>query len=338
MQGPELHATEATQFFFSITPDKILDAVEELGVRCTGRCMALNSMENRVYEVEIELEEEAKSRYDYFRVIKFYRPGRWTREQILEEHAFLFDLTEAGIPVVPPLKFADGSSLRCTSDPEIFFAIFPKFGGRLLDELKPDQVKLLGRTIARMHTVGAAKKSKHRLPLDAATFGWSNISYLLSGGAIPENFKPGFKQVADAIVQIADSWLKETPVQRVHGDFHLGNVLWADTGCTVVDFDDMVSGPAVQDLWLIIPGRDEFSAKQLETLVAAYQEMRQFDSSQLRLIEPLRALRIINFNAWIARRWDDPAFKRTFVEFGSEKYWNEQIAALMECREVLSGV
>lgn len=323
-----------TKFFFELTPERILDAVEALGVRCTGRCLQLNSMENRVYEVEIELESEPASPSDRFRIIKFYRPGRWTLEQIGEEHRFLLDLHGADIPVVAPLPFPDGATVRRVGELEIYYAVFPKVGGRSPDELDSEQLMWLGRLMARIHTVGAQRSAPHRLKLDPATYGIENLRYLIDSGTVPRESQLAYRTVVERICTLVEPWFAVAQYQRIHGDCHLGNIVWGSSGPFFVDFDDMVTGPCVQDVWLVVPGRSE---EQLRSLLAGYELLRPFDRSTLRLIEPLRALRFVHFTAWIARRWHDPAFQRVFPNFGSGGYWGEQLSDLNEQLTIISG-
>jgi Ser/Thr protein kinase RdoA (MazF antagonist) len=321
-----------TEYFYALTPHKILDAVEHFGFRCTGRSLALNSMENRVYDVEIDIEDEKlpPNSPERFRIIKFYRPGRWSKEQIQEEHSFLFDLVENEIPAVAPIKTEDGTSIFELPEINIFCAVFPKVGGRNPDELTDDQIPLVGRLLARLHNIGGIKNAEHRIQLTPETYGLQSLDYLLDNEILPEHLENRYADVVEDICEACSEDFARVEYQRIHGDCHLGNLLSGKQGLFWVDFDDMVRGPCVQDLWLMFPSRDEFSQEQLKKLIAAYEQMRPFDHKSLRLIEPLRALRMIHFNAWIAKRWEDPAFKNTFVEFGTEKFWNEQIISLDE--------
>lgn len=318
--------------FYELTPERILTAVERLGFRCTGRCLALNSMENRVYEVEIELPEgsEALSRFDSFRVVKFYRPGRWSKEQIQEEHNFLFDLLQSDIPVVAPEKSADDETILEDPETGMFFSVFPKFGGRVPDELSDEQAERIGRLLARLHTVGAAKDAPSRLRLTPQTYGLDNLEFLLRGNFLPKELAASYKATVEQLCAIVSPWFKGIATQRIHGDCHFSNILWGQDGPFLLDFDDMVVGPPVQDLWLLIPGRDEESSRILSVMLSGYEQMRHFDRSTLRLIEPLRSLRLIHYSAWIARRWEDPAFKRAFPHFETATYWNEQLADLRD--------
>lgn len=328
-----------TEFFYELTPDRVLSAVERsTGFRCTGRALALNSMENRVYELEIELDEKPKSPSDRFVIAKFYRPGRWSPEQIGEEHRFLFDLADNEIPAVAPRRFLDGESLHRMQDQNLWYAVFPKIGGRSPDELNDEELARTGRLLARMHTVGAAQPAPHRITLDPTVYGIDNLRYLLDLNLIPEDHRGAFKTVVETICRDVEPWFREAPSQRIHGDCHLGNLLVGRDGLFFVDFDDMVQGPVAQDLWLLIPGRDEWAQEKLKIMLEAYDTMRPFDRRQLRLIEPLRALRFVHFAAWIGRRWKDPAFPRSFPQFGTDRYWAELVRDLKDQLALIAGV
>lgn len=326
----------STKAFFDLTPERVLSAVERLGVRCTGRVLALNSMENRVYEVELDIDLPANaSKWDAYRVIKLYRPGRWSKEQILEEHAFLKELAAVEVPVVVPVVFPNGSTLESIDNGAIHYAIFPKVGGRIQDELGDAELEQIGRLLARLHGVGASKSFAHRLKLTVESYGYDNLTYLRTHRLIPPSVESHYIRVAERIFEVARPWMSEVAMQRIHGDCHLGNILWLGSRCSIVDFDDSLMGPPVQDLWLLTPGRDEDSMRRQEAIVRGYSSMRPFDSSTLRLREPLRALRMVHFTTWIAKRFDDPAFKQVFVDYGSERYWHEQLVALQEVGECL---
>jgi Ser/Thr protein kinase RdoA (MazF antagonist) len=329
-----------TKYFFELTPERILDAVEASGIRCTGRCLTLNSMENRVYEVELELDEgvQINSPSDRFRIVKFYRPGRWSKEQILQEHEFLLDLKQAEIPAVAPLPFADGTTLQSAPDVGIWYAIFPKVGGRSPDELTPEQIDRIGRLLARIHQVGAQKTAPARIQLNPATYGIENLKYLIDSQSVPSDIRPRYQQTVEELCRIVTPWFEKTAVQRIHGDCHLGNLVWGSQGPFFVDFDDMVRGPCIQDFWLLIPGRDEESTRKLDMMIRAYEQMKPFDWDSLRLVEPLRALRFVHFSAWIAKRWNDPAFTRTFTQFGTPRYWQEQLLDLQEELELIQAL
>jgi len=320
-----------TEFFYALTPDRILDAIEEsTGYRCTGRSLALNSMENRVYEIEIVLDQPAATPSDRFIIAKFYRPGRWDREQIQAEHDFLNDLIENEIPAVAPLKFKDGQTIHQLDESNIFYTVFPKIGGRSPYELTDTDLQIVGRLLARMHNVGAAGKAPSRVKLSPETYGLGSLNFLLKNKFIPPEMEPGYKALVESICQISSPWFAQASYQRIHGDCHLGNLLQGSNGFFWVDFDDMVQGPCVQDLWLLIPGRDEYSQAQWRVLLEAYETMRPFNHAELKLVEPLRALRFVHFSAWIAKRYEDPAFQRSFPDFGSQQYWQIQTQDLRE--------
>ncbi|MFZ9595300.1 MAG: serine/threonine protein kinase [Bdellovibrionia bacterium] len=340
-------------FFFALTPDQVLASVEASGLRCTGRCQALSSYENRVYDVELEPEDSkdgslelprspaswslsAKNRFH--RVVKFYRPGRWSLEQILQEHEFLLDLDAEEIPVVAPIAFSDGQTLHRTSEGGIYYAIFPKIGGRAPDELSDEQLHQVGRLIGRIHQVGSKRVASHRVRLDPKSYGLSPLKFLIQGQFIPLEFEKRYQRAVEQICSLSQPWFDQVPVHRIHGDCHLGNLLCHpnfgrelggnDPGAFFVDFDDLVQGPAVQDLWLLIPGRDAEALAKREVLLQGYEQIRSLDRKSLRLIEPLRALRFIHYSAWIARRWSDPAFPAAFPHFGSHQYWQDEVEDL----------
>lgn len=320
-----------TQFFYEITPDRVLEAVETSGIRTTGRCLVLNSMENRVYDVELEEAENPANPSSRQRVVKFYRPGRWSREQILEEHEFLLELAADDIPVIAPLKFSDGETLKVDASSGIFYAIFPKMGGRAPDELSREQLEWFARLLARLHIVGAEHDSQHRIYLDTNTYGSANLDYLLETRAIPMELESRYANAVDRICEISGPWFEETPMQRIHGDCHLGNFLWRpDSGPLLLDFDDMVMGPSVQDFWLLFSGRDEDTKRQWDIFLDSYESLRHFDRGSLRLVEALRALRFVHFSAWIGKRWKDPSFQQAFSHYGSFQYWQEQTLDLEE--------
>ena len=324
---------EETQHFYALTPEHILDAVERWGSRCTGRTLQLNSMENRVYEVEVELApgQVETSPRDRFRVIKFYRPGRWSRDQINEEHLFLKALAQAELAVVPPLDLPD-SKETIAIDPHssIMCTLFSRAGGRPLDEPSNQELERLGRLLARMHVVGANLEIKHRIRLSPQTFGTAHLNYLCSQKLLPAQLEDRFSEVVTEICKISTDLFAKVPTQPIHGDLHWGNILWNDQGPLLVDFDDMAIGPIVQDLWMLAPGRHAEAREAFNYLLDGYTQFGSFDQDWLKLIEPLRALRMIHFIAWIARRWSDPSFQRVFDRFGTPSYWAEQVHDLEE--------
>ncbi|MDD2943846.1 MAG: serine/threonine protein kinase, partial [bacterium] len=309
-----------TRLFHELTPDKILTAVESLGFVCTGRILQLNSMENRVYEIEIDGSPGSL-------IAKFYRPQRWSREQIAEEHRFLLDLGDAEIPVVAPLLFREEQSIFSMDEEGIMFSVFPKCRGRSPDELMDDQIPQIGRLVARMHGVGATRRSDHRLHISPETYGFDNLDILLQEDVLSDRVRDAYCDLVEEICTLSEPMFADIGVQRIHGDCHFGNIILGQSGFSLVDFDDMVVGPCVQDLWLLFPGRDEESKERFSLCLEAYEQMKEFDRRSLRLIEPLRGLRIIHFSAWIAKRYQDPSFQRAFPDYGTERYWSEELRA-----------
>jgi len=308
---PDAPADNATDLFLSLTPERVLDAVEAAGLHCTGLCYPLNSFENRVYEVELD---------DRSRVIaKFYRPGRWSEEQILEEHEFLQDLEDAEIPVCPVRPFPDGATLR--RQDHLWYTLADRRGGRAPDELGDDSMLRLGRLIARMHNVGAAHEAPHRLPMTADRYIRDAVTYLEDHDVLPDQVRERYTGAAAELADIVDQRLAGVPVHRVHGDLHLSNLLHRGGMLHLLDFDDMATGPAVQDLWLALPGNDDYALRLRESLLEGYEEFRSFDRTTLKLIEPLRGLRMIHYAGWLARRWHDPIFPLTWPHFGTDVYW-----------------
>jgi Ser/Thr protein kinase RdoA (MazF antagonist) len=319
-------ASEPGASFFSLTPDRVLDAVEVGGLRCTGRCLPLRAFENRVYEVELEDERRL--------VVKFYRPGRWSRETILDEHAFLADLVAAEVPAVAPLDLGTGSTLGEIEG--ILYAAFPKVRGRSLDELDAEGRRRIGRTIGRLHAVGAAREAPHRPRLDVNRYIREPVEIVLAGKFIPEGLAPRYREIALRIADVVAAPLAAARVQRIHGDLHWGNILWASDGPILVDFDDCLVGPPVQDLWLLARGDSEDARKERLDLLEGYELFREFDRSTLALCEPLRAMRIVYMSGWIARRWDDPSFPQAFPMFRNHNYWNQEYEELLRIAETLA--
>jgi len=306
--------------FNRLTPEEIFEAVEAGARRCTGRFIILNSFENRVYQLELD---------DGSMVVgKFYRPGRWSQAAILDEHRFLFELAEDEIPVSTPLELSKGQTIGEVEG--IYYALFKRVGGRAPDEPKDEQLRVFGRLVARIHNVGARGQADNRIQLTPKTYAQDNLAYLLTNDLIAAEARDGYAATVKALVERIEPFFNELPTHRLHGDCHLNNLLWSPDGPTFLDFDDMLSGPAVQDIWLLAPAYDEEGKRQRQVLVDAYSEMRDFHPGWLRLVEPLRALRYIHYTTWIARRWEDPAFKRTFSYFGDLQYWQREMQDLRE--------
>lgn len=307
--------------FDTLTPDRVLDAVESIGYLCDARVTALNSYENRVYQVGIEDSEPL--------IAKFYRPGRWSDAAILEEHAFTAELADCEVPVVAPLV-RDGVSLFAHG--EFRFALFPRRGGRAPEPGNLDQLYRLGQLLGRLHAVGASKPFLAREALTVDNFGSASLTTLLDGGFIPSSLLPAYSSVARDVLARVEAAFASTKFAsiRLHGDCHPGNMMCRDEVFHLVDLDDCRTGPAVQDLWMMLAGDRQERLAQLAELMDGYNEFHSFDPRELALIEPLRALRLMHYSAWLARRWDDPAFPRSFPWFGSERYWGDQVLALRE--------
>ncbi len=314
--------------FYNLTPDRVIAAVEKSGFSLTGHYMVLNSYENRVYDLKLEDDSHV--------IAKFYRPGRWTIDQIREEHRFLLDLAEDEIPVCAPIKFSDGTTVHEAEG--IFFAVWPRTGGRIPEELSDNDMMNIGRLIARIHNNGAAGKSDHRLRLTGETYGLNSLKFLIDNNFLPDNCIKRYSDAVNEIVNVYNTLSADIPFHRIHGDCHLGNLLKRDGSFFFLDFDDFLTGPAVQDIWMLVSTRDENSERELNLFLEGYREFREFENSWLKLIEPLRGLRYINYAAWIARRWNDPAFPHIFPHFGTDEYWMKETADLVDqAGIVLSG-
>ncbi len=311
-----------THPFLELSPDRVLDALASIGLYGDGRLLALNSYENRVYQVGMEEGPPV--------VAKFYRPGRWTDEQILEEHAFVQELQEREVPAVPALA-RDGRTLH---EFEGFrFAVFPRHGGRAPEMDDPKVLEWTGRFIGRIHAAGAARPFATRPTLDVASFGEEPRDWLLANDFLPPELVTPWRSVVDqALDGVRRCYDRAGKVEliRLHGDCHGGNVLWTDAGPHFVDFDDARMGPAVQDLWMMLSGERSDMVRQMGDILAGYEDMREFDPRELYLVEALRTLRLIHYSAWLARRWDDPAFPVAFPWFNTQRYWQDRILELRE--------
>jgi len=308
--------------FADLQPDDILTALGDMGFDCDGRFLALNSYENRVYQVGIEGGKPV--------VAKFYRPGRWSDDAILEEHAFAIDLADREIPVIPPLR-RGGETLHHIGHHRV--AVYECHGGRAPDLDNYELQTQLGRLVARIHLEGESRRFAHRPSIDIDSYGTASLEYLLEHEFIPRDNLEAYESVAELVLDGVEACFDRAGSVRdirLHGDFHPGNVLVNRDQLHIVDLDDTRHGPAVQDLWMFLSGDREEQTPQLTALLEGYQSFRTFDARELNLVEALRSLRIMHYAAWLARRWSDPAFKIAFPWFDSRRYWDEHILALRE--------
>ena len=307
--------------YSELTPDCILDAVEACGLPVDGRLLALNSYENRVYQVGIE--DQAPI------IAKFYRPERWTDAQILEEHAFATELAQAEVPVVAPLD--DKGTLHRHLG--FRFALFPRRGGRAPEFDDAKVLEWIGRFLGRIHAVGRSDRFRHRPALDVVSFIDEPRTFLLQSGINPAELVEPYRAItAMALEEAERCFLRAGSVEaiRLHGDCHAGNILWTEAGPHFVDLDDCRTGPAVQDLWMLLSGDRHAMGKQLRHVLEGYEQFADFDDRELHLVEALRAMRMIHYAAWLGRRWDDPAFPAAFPWFNTRRYWEEHILQLRE--------
>ncbi|MGX2040219.1 serine/threonine protein kinase [Methylocaldum sp. MU1018] len=312
-----------THPFSSLTPDCVMNALDSAGFHGDGSLLALHSYENRVYRIGIEDGPPV--------VAKFYRPERWSHAAILEEHDFMRELAESELPVVPALPGSGGSTLHRFGG--FLFAVFPTQGGHAPEFDDYATLERMGRLIGRIHAVGALKPYHARPALDIASFGEEPRDYLLSHSLIPSDIADAYRDAVNrALDGVKRCFERAGPVRalRLHGDCYPGNMLWADDGPHFVDFDDSRMGPAVQDLWMLLSGDRQEMARQLSHLLAGYESFFDFDTRELHLIEALRTLRLIHYAAWIARRWDDPAFPIAFPWFNTPRYWHDRVLELRE--------
>jgi Ser/Thr protein kinase RdoA (MazF antagonist) len=320
--------SEINHPFQTLTPGFIMDAIESQGFCCDCRTFALNSYENRVYQVGIEDRPPL--------IAKFYRPGRWSDAQIIEEHQFCFELKEHELPVVAPWVNPEGMSLF--EHHGFRFALYPRQGGHAPEFDNLDNLLILGRMLGRIHAIGAIQPFNHRPVLDSQSFGHASAALILER-FIPAEYRESYTALTEQLLAAIDAILAESgPVRliRAHGDCHAGNILWRDNAPHFVDFDDARIAPAVQDLWMMLSGERPRQTAQLAELVEGYNEFCDFNPRELRLIGPLRALRMLHYSAWLARRWEDPIFPRTFPWFNTVRYWGEQILELREQLAALS--
>jgi Ser/Thr protein kinase RdoA (MazF antagonist) len=314
--------------FQTLTPSFIMDAVESQGYHCDCRTLALNSYENRVYQIGIDEGSPL--------IAKFYRPGRWSDKQIIEEHRFCFDLAEHELSVVAPWTNPDGDSLFSYGG--FRFAIYPRQGGHAPEFDNLDNLLILGRMLGRIHSIGSLHPFRHRPTLDSASFGHVSVALIVER-FIPEDYRASYEAVTNRLLETIDGIMNDVgPVSfiRTHGDCHAGNILWRDDAPHFVDFDDSRMAPAVQDLWMMLSGDQQRRSEQLEALIRGYREFCDFNPAELRLVEVLRTLRMLHYSAWIGSRWQDPIFPSTFPWFNTVRYWGEQILELREQLAVLS--
>jgi Ser/Thr protein kinase RdoA (MazF antagonist) len=340
--GPD--APDAATPYRDLTPNLVLDALDAVGLVGDGRLIQLNSYENRVFQVMLDDGRAV--------VTKFYRPARWSDAQILEEHAFANELAAAEIPVAPAWPLAiDGASREAPrasllgptlaafeSDGSSYrFSVSPRMAGRAPELEDPETLEWIGRFIGRMHAIGAQAPFASRETLDLATFGTRNRDWLIEHDVVSPDVATEWRALTDAVLaRVADDFASvDARRLRLHGDCHVGNMLWTERGPHFVDLDDAVNGPAIQDLWMLLAGDRSTRMRQLGAVLDGYRAFMDFNGRELRLIEPLRTLRMLHHSAWIARRWDDPAFPIAFPWFESPKYWAEQVTRLREQLEAM---
>jgi Ser/Thr protein kinase RdoA (MazF antagonist) len=326
---------EADVPFAALSPDVVINAVEAAGFACDGRVLALGSYENRVFQVGIDEAEPV--------VVKFYRPGRWSDAAIAEEHDFARALAAAEIPVIAPLvlpKVAElGDGLVATFD-GFRFAVYPRRGGQWPELGTEDERQWIGRFLGRIHALGAARRFEHRARLSTAAMGRDSVDWLLAGDYIPDYISHRYERVAEELLdQVEDRFAQAGTLRYlcIHGDCHRNNVLWTAAGPHFVDLDDCMTGPAIQDLWMLLAGRPEEMRVQLADILEGYAQFANFDPIEATLIESLRALRMVHYAAWLARRWHDPAFPKAFPWFGEARYWERHVSELEEQLGTLSA-
>jgi len=320
MESMESGKNKKKGTFDDLGPDRVLGLVEDgLGIHCTNLFRPLNSYINRVYELE---QEDGTGL-----IVKFYRPGRWSKAAILDEHTFLLDLAEQEIPVIAPLRFLDGTTL---TDSESFpFAVFPKCGGRSFDEYNDEQWLQLGRLLGRVHSIGETKKAEHRICMSPGDSTDKHLRYLMAAVCVPADLKFQLKKVIELTIEEIETLFTSVEQIRIHGDCHFSNMIYRPgESFFIIDFDDMVMGPPVQDFWMLLPGDLDASFVEMDYFLEGYETFRSFDRRTLRLIEPLRAMRFIHYMAWCAHQVEEDGRTRAIDGFGSREYWQNEIGDL----------
>ncbi len=315
------------QDYAKLNPDTIINAVESRGYLSDARILALNSYENRVYQVGIEDEQPL--------IAKFYRPNRWSEQQILEEHDFSRELYELDIPAIPPLYSDTQQSLFNYQGYR--FSLYKRHGGRAPELTDMNHLYWIGKLMGRIHAIGKKQTFQHRPTLSIDSFITKPVAYILDNNFIPNLFKDSYKAIVSDILKQVESKYQQFPpaLIRLHGDCHPGNILGTDKGPHFVDFEDSRNGPAIQDLWMLLSGERNEQEMQLREILEGYQEFCDFKLSELNLLEALRSMRIIHYAGWLAKRWDDPAFPRAFPWFNTESFWGEHILQLKEQLAIL---
>ncbi|SHO54305.1 serine/threonine protein kinase [Vibrio quintilis] len=311
--------SQASFNFNALTPDLVWYALENIGIRAESGFLPLNSYENRVYQFT----DEQNRRY----VVKFYRPDRWTNEQILEEHSFTQELADAEIPVVSPVD-VDGQTLHQYQG--YWFTLFPSVGGRQFEVDNDEQLEWVGRFLGRIHQVAKTKTFEHRPDISLSDYLYQPGTYLENSHFIPAHIQKSFFSDLHLLINTIEKyWPENLSYIRLHGDCHPGNILWRE-GPVFVDLDDARNGPAIQDIWMLLNGERHERITQLDIILEGYQEFCDFNPSEMKLIEPLRGLRMVHYMAWLAKRWEDPAFPLAFPWFNDPKYWESQVLAFKE--------
>jgi Ser/Thr protein kinase RdoA (MazF antagonist) len=337
--------------YTQLTPDAVINSIESMGYWSDSRILALNSYENRVYQIGIE-QELADTKSDNNNhtsacppannkdkpaplIAKFYRPNRWSDQQIIEEHEFTQQLFDLDIPVVPPLQFEQQTLLNYDG---YRFSIYPRRGGHAPDLDNGDHLEIIGRFIGRIHGVSRNQPFKHRPSVTIQSYAIDSRNFLLDSNFIPKDLIPAYETITQDIINHIEAVFAAMPYKTIglHGDCHPGNILWRDDRAHFVDFDDARNGPAIQDLWMLLSGDYSQRCIQIADILEGYTDFCDFDQAELNLIEPLRAMRLMHYAAWLARRWEDLAFPHNFPWFNTERYWAEHILSLREQQAILN--